>query len=212
MYIEDLKQFNISETYPQFDDYIKKNNFTRVEELIQNCNSADYILWLFTQTNPKDSRLLTLAKGQSVNLIRQLLDNETQELLDVAISYGENKATEEELRIAYETTLELTQKYLLIYRSLAEVFINLEYEHNKTTYFDTESSTKLAVALNDKNKAYEKYSAYLSVHYALFNSNYHASYTTIYALTSIPKTQRDNLQRNMANICRTFLPIEIWNI
>jgi hypothetical protein len=71
------------------------------EEIYSQCHRGDWLLWLFKKTNPDDLQLLTLAKGHCVNIVRHLMKDERSiKAIDVAIAFGEGKATREELDAA----------------------------------------------------------------------------------------------------------------
>ena len=67
------------------------------KEIYTTCHRGDWLLWLFKRTNPDDLQLLTLAKGHCVNLMK---DERSIKAIDVAIAFGEGKATREELDAA----------------------------------------------------------------------------------------------------------------
>ena len=72
-----------------------------IEEAFNNCPRGEWLLWLFSKTNPDDLRLLTLAKGHCANTVRHLMkDERSTKSVDVAIKFGEGKATIEELNAA----------------------------------------------------------------------------------------------------------------
>jgi hypothetical protein len=71
-----------------------------IEEIVSTCRRGDWLLWL-AQKVDVDLRLLTLAKGHCANTVRHLLkDDRSIKAVDVAIAFGEGKATREELDAA----------------------------------------------------------------------------------------------------------------
>ena len=69
-----------------------------LEEFLNTCRRGDWILWLFARTNPDSLRELTLAKGHCANTVRgEMHDERSTNAVDVAIAFGEGKATREEL-------------------------------------------------------------------------------------------------------------------
>ena len=71
------------------------------EEVYNTCERGDWLLWLFFRTNPDDLQLLTLARGHIANTVRHLMKDERSiNAVDVAIAFGEGKATREELENA----------------------------------------------------------------------------------------------------------------
>lgn len=73
-----------------------------VEQVVATCERGDQLAW-FADSLSMDRRKRCLAAGHIVNQIRHLIQNEASiEALDVAIAYGEGKATDEELEAAKE--------------------------------------------------------------------------------------------------------------
>ena len=71
------------------------------EEVYTTCHRGDWLNWLFSRTNPEDVQLLTLVKGHQANTVRHLMiDKRSREAVDIAIAFGEGRATREELRNA----------------------------------------------------------------------------------------------------------------
>ena len=72
-----------------------------LEEFWTTCHRGDWILWLFAKMNPNNFRELTLAKGHCANTARHLMEDErSTKAVDVAIAFGEGKATRGELDAA----------------------------------------------------------------------------------------------------------------
>ncbi len=71
-----------------------------IEEIVSTCHRADWLLWLAKKVDV-DLRLRTLAKGHCANTVRHLMkDERSLNAVDVAIAFGEGKATREELDAA----------------------------------------------------------------------------------------------------------------
>jgi hypothetical protein len=71
-----------------------------IEEVIQECNRGDWLLWL-AQKVDIDLKPLMLAKGHCANTVRHLMkDEKSIKAVDAAIEYGEGKATQENLYAA----------------------------------------------------------------------------------------------------------------
>jgi hypothetical protein len=71
-----------------------------IEEVVSTCHRGDWLLWL-AQKVDVDFQLFTLAKGHCANTVRHLMTDERSiNAVDVAIAFGEGKATREELRAA----------------------------------------------------------------------------------------------------------------
>ena len=122
------------------------------KEIYQTCHRGDWLLWLFQKTNPNDLQLLTLAKGHCANTVRHLMKDERSiKAVDVAIAFGEGKASREELDSA------------------------------------------------------------ASAAYAADAASWAASATAFSASDAASAAFTENEQLT-ADICRKYLPIEVWNI
>ena len=97
------------------ENFLKNNaackdgvNFAKdltLEEFLNTCERGDWILWLFARMNPESLRELTSAKGHCANTVRALMsDKRSRRAVDVAIAFGEGKATREELTDAAAAT------------------------------------------------------------------------------------------------------------
>ncbi len=72
-----------------------------IEEVVATCHRGDWLLWLAKKCDI-GLQPLTLAKGHCANTVRQLMKDERSiRAVDVAIAFGEGKATREELDAAY---------------------------------------------------------------------------------------------------------------
>jgi hypothetical protein len=68
-----------------------------IEEIVSTCHRGDWLLWLAKKVDV-DLRLHTLAKGHCANAVRYLMKDERSiKAVDVAIAFGEGRATREEL-------------------------------------------------------------------------------------------------------------------
>ena len=69
-----------------------------LEQFLNTCQRGDWILWLFARMNPDSLRELTLAKGHCANTVRHLMkDERSTKAVDVVIAFGDGKATRKEL-------------------------------------------------------------------------------------------------------------------
>ena len=72
-----------------------------VEQVVAECHRGDWLLWL-AQKCGVELQPLTLAKGHCANTVRHLMtDERSLRAVDVAIAFGEGRATREELDTAY---------------------------------------------------------------------------------------------------------------
>jgi hypothetical protein len=142
------------------------------EEIYNTCHRGDWLLWLFKKTNPDDLQLLTLAKGHCANTVRHLMKDERSiKAIDVAIAFGEGKATREELDNAA-----------------------VDAAADAAAYAAAAAAAAADAAAADA---------------AADAAAYATAYAAAYAATYAAKKHNQQLT---ADICRMYLPIEIWNI
>jgi hypothetical protein len=68
-----------------------------IEQIVAECHRGDWLLWLAKRCGV-ELQPLTLAKGHCANTVRHLMtDERSLKAVDVAIAFGEGKATREEL-------------------------------------------------------------------------------------------------------------------
>ena len=150
------------------------------KEIYDTCHRGDWLLWLFKRTNPNDLQLLTLAKGHCANTVRHLLKDERSiKAIDVAIAFGEGKASREELAAAADAAY-------AAYASAADAYA--------------------AYAAADAYAAYAAYAAASAADAAASAADASA------ADASADASARKENEQLTADICRKYLPIEIWNI
>ena len=145
-------------------EFLEKNNACKggylfakdltLEEFLATCPRGDWILWLFVKSNPDSLKELTLAKGHCANTVRHLMEDERSlRAVDVAIAFGEGKATKKELDSAASAAYD-------------------------------------AYAASDASAAYAAYAASGDSTFPTYKQN----------------------QMETADICRKYLPLQIWNI
>jgi predicted metal-binding transcription factor (methanogenesis marker protein 9) len=153
------------------------------EEVYTTCNRGDWLLWLFKKTNPTKVREITLAKGNCANLARQWMkDKRSTDAVDMAIRFGEGNATGEELAAAAADAT---------YAAYAAA----------DAYADADDADDADAAATDAaaDAAYAAADAYASAA---------ADAADAYADAD---ARKESLQKS-ADICRKYLPIEIWEI
>ena len=87
------------------DEAIEWAGDRTIEEIVKDCDRGD---WLLTLAKKIDIELqpLTLAKGHCANTVRHLMKNERSiEAVDMAIAFGEGRATMEELNNAADAAI-----------------------------------------------------------------------------------------------------------
>ena len=71
-----------------------------IEQVVEQCHRGDWLLWLARKVDI-GLQPLTLAKGHCANTVRHLMKDESSiKAVDIAIAFGEGKATREELEAA----------------------------------------------------------------------------------------------------------------
>jgi hypothetical protein len=167
------------------------------EEVYNTCHRGDWLLWLFKKTNPDDLQLLTLAKGHCVNTVRHLMKDERSiKAVDVAITFGEGKATREDADATYAAA----------YAAFAAASADADaaaFAAAAATYA-TYAATAAAAAADAAAAAYAATAAADAAYAAAADADADAD-AAAYA------AKKYN-QQLTADICRMYLPIEIWNI
>lgn len=71
-----------------------------IEQVVADCHRGDWLLWLAKKCGV-ELQPLTLAKGHCANTVRHLMSDERSvKAVDVAIAFGEGRATRDELDAA----------------------------------------------------------------------------------------------------------------
>ena len=82
------------------DNAIKWAGYKPVEQVVAECHRGDWLLWLAKKCGV-ELQPLTLAKGHCANTVRYLMtDERSVKAIDVAIAFGEGRATRDELDTA----------------------------------------------------------------------------------------------------------------
>ena len=163
------------------------------EEIYNTCHSGSWLLWLFKATNPNDFQLLILASGHCANTCRHLMKDEINiKAVDAAIAFGEGKISKEELDDAAAYAASAAD-----ISAIAANSVDAAYYAARAAYYAASA-------------AY--YAAYAAA-YAAGNAAY-AAYAAVYAYAAAESaySAREENQKLTADICRKYLPIEIWNI
>lgn len=174
------------------DLYLFAQDLT-LEEFLDTCHRGDWMLWLFKEVNPDLLRELTLAKGHCANTVRHLMRDEYSiKAVDTAIAFGEGKATMHELNDVHSCAYTATT-----------AFYGASYSPS--------SDAALAAASDTAFYASTAY-AYAASHAAAAAKSALASAYAAWAPAAAYATAsaREN-KKQTADICRNYLPIEIWN-
>lgn len=164
------------------------------EEVYRDCSRGDWMLWLFQKTNPDNLKELTLAKGHCANTVRHLMkDNRSIKAVDTAIAFGEGKATIEELDSADAASIAAGGYAAAAAGSAAG------YDAGYAAGYAAAGAAGAAAAA-----AYD--SGYAG------SAGYAAAAASSAAGSAAGYIAIKENQQLTADICRKYLPIEIWNI
>ena len=159
------------------------------EEIYNTCHRGDWLLWLFRKTNPDDLQLLTLAKGYCANTVRHLMkDERSTKAVDAAIAFGDGKISKDELKAAAYTAYTAYTAAAAAYAAYAA--------------YDAAAAADAA--------AYAA-AAYAAAYAAAAYAAAAAAYAAAYAAAPAAAARKEN-QLLTANICRQYLPIDVWKI
>lgn len=157
------------------------------KEIYETCHRGDWLLWLFKRTNRGDLKALTLAKAYCANTVRHLMKDERSiKAVDVAISFGEGNATRDELNAAAITAYD-------------------------AAYAAADASAAYAAYAASAASSYAYAAAYSSAANAAYAASADYAYAAANAAADYDAARKAN-QQLTADICRKYLPIEIWNI
>lgn len=149
------------------------------------CIIGEWVLWLFHRTNPNDIKEITLAKGYCAQTVVHLMkDQRSIDAVNVAINYGQNLATEQELQDAIVSS-----------KAAYDAII---YDEDIT---NAEAAYAAYCAVCNE---YPKYAA-SSAATAIYNEN------LINGIEAATAAKVAN-EAATAVICKTNLPIGIWTI
>jgi len=167
------------------------------EEVHTTCHRGDWLLWLFKKTNPAKIREITLAKGHCANLARQWMkDKRSTNAVNMAIRFGEGNATGEELAYAADAAA-----YAAAYAAADAATDATDAAAAATAaYAAADAATDAAYAAAD---AAADAAAYAYAATAAAAATTDAAY--------VAASRKESLQKS-ADICRKYLPIEIWGI
>ena len=171
-------------------EFLEKNNACKggylfakdltLKDFLTTCPRGDWILWLFVKSNPDSLKELTLAKGHCANTVRHLMEDERSlRAVDVAIAFGEGKATKKELDSASAASAAASD----------------------AAFAASDTADAAAYAADAANAASAASAAASDA----------ASAADAASGDSTSPTYEQN-QMETADICRKYLPLQIWNI
>jgi hypothetical protein len=174
-----------------------------LEEFLNTCERGDWILWLFAKTNPNSLRELTLAKGHCANTVRELMEDErSTKAVDVAIAFGEGKATIEELDAASNdawaafVAASISSNFKAAFVAFCAAYVVASAADVAATVADAFDDDAFDGALAALDNA-------LAVNPALIVKD------DLVAKGSWASRVKN--QKQTADICRKYLPIQIWD-
>jgi hypothetical protein len=155
-----------------------------LEQFLNTCENGDWILWLFARTNTISMQEFTLANAHCANTWRHLMtDERSTKAVDVAIAFGEGRATYKELENAGKAARDASR----------------DAASGAFDAFDAASCAGVIastpILLKDANFEFGRIAAYVVKNY---------DYKYDYA------AEKQN-QKLTADICRKYLPLEIWD-
>ena len=155
------------------------------EEVYNTCHRGDWLLWLFQRTNPNDLQLLTLAKGHVANTVRHLMkDQRSLKAVDAAIAFGEGRISREELDEAADAAADAG--YAAAWAADAVWAARAAYYAAANAAADADDAATYAARAD--------------------------AAATYAARADAAADGYEENQKLTADICRKYLPIEIWNI
>jgi hypothetical protein len=168
-----------------------------LEEFWTTCHRGDWILWLFAKMNPNNFRELTLAKGHCANTARHLMkDERSTKAVDVAIAFGEGRATRKELDAAADAADAAARAAYAAYAAA-----DAADDAAASAAADAASAADAAVAADAARAAYAAADAASAAVAAV------AADAVAYAASA--KKQNQKLT---ADICRKYLPLDLWDL
>jgi hypothetical protein len=172
------------------------------EEIYNTCHRGDWLLWLFSKTNPDDLQLITLAKGHCANTVRHLMqDQRSIAAVDAAIAFGEGKIGRDELDAAFAAA----------YAAFAAAFAAADAADAAAAFaaaaFAAAAYAADAAAYAAADAAYAAFAA-AAFAAAAFAA---AAFATADAAYAAVAAKEEN-QQLTADTVRRYIPIEKFNI
>ena len=179
------------DAHKEIQEWAKGKTF---EEVYNTCHRGDWLNWLFARTNPEDVQLLTLVKGHQANTVRHLMkDARSMKAVDIAIAFGEGKATREELSEAARAAYHAARA-----------------EANAASYADCDAAVAACYAASAAvvTASYAASAAAASAVEAAAVAAYIAASRAADAAEAVEKEN----QKLTANIFRKYISIEKFNL
>ena len=164
------------------DDAIEWAGDKPIEQVVAECHRGDWLLWLAKKCGV-ELQPLTLAKGHCANTVRHLMSDERSvKAVDVAIAFGEGRATRDELDTYADAAADAAAAaYASAYPA------------------DAAAIAAAHAAAADAAADAAAYAAYTAAAAADATASYTASYAAAYAATAAAN------QQQTADICRKYI-------
>jgi len=157
------------------------------KEIFETCHRGDWLLWLFKRTMPDDEvnlRLLILAKGHCAETVLHLMtDQRSKDAVKAAIDFGNGTIDRTALNDAFAAAYDA---YAAAYDA-----------------YDAYAAADAADAAADAADAADA---------AAYAAAAAAAYADAAAADADAADARTKNQQMTADICRKYLPFEVWNI
>ena len=159
-----------------------------LKQFLETCPRGDWILWLFRRSNPRDRKLRVLVAAHCANTVRHLMkDERSTKAVDTAIAYGEGRSTIELLDVAAAAA-----------DAAADAAAADAYAYAAAADADAYAAATATAAAADADATAAAYAAATA-----------AAADVAYAYAD---AERKKNRKQTADICREYLPIELWNI
>ncbi len=186
----------------EFQELLKKHNACHDaklwaqdktwQEVFDDCQRGDWLLWLYKKVNPNNLRELTLTKGHCAATVSHLMsDQRSIDAVKAAIAFGNGEIEIEQLKVAAADAVKAADA------ANAAAFAD-DFAANDAAFAAVNAANDAAfAAANAANDAAD--AAFAAANAAVIAASY-------------ANAARTKNQLETANICRKYLPIEIWDI
>jgi hypothetical protein len=183
----EIKKYNPCKESIEF-----RSKYDSFKNTWNNCPRGDWMLWIARKLNI-NHQLLTLAKAYCAKTVYHLMtDEKSKNAIIVAINYGNNLATKEELQIAAANAA--------AYAADAAA---------DAAYADAAADAAYAAAAAADAAADADAAAYAA--YAAADAAYaDAAYADAAAIYTVKEQAKIKNRKKTANICRKYLTIEVF--
>ena len=207
------------------DGYLFAKDLT-LQEFLKTCQRGDWILWLFKKSNPNSLKELTLTKGHcAATAIHLMKDDASKKAVQAAIDFGEGKIGRKELdasaSAAYTAASAAAAAASAAAAAYAAASAAAAYAAAAAAAYNASAAAASAAAAAAYTAASAAaaaaYPAYAAAAAASSAASAAAAYAasasayTAYAAYASASAEEAN-KKETADICRKYLPAEIWNI